>query len=156
LKQNRWFVPSHRFSFFATVSVVFLLPVTGAVMERVLIVDDEENTRIGLSKLLNRDGYQTKAAADGLEALEYLGQENIDLVITDISMPGMNGLDFLYEVRKLYPEIKVVMMTAYGGVDSYLNSMNLGAFDYLNKPVKLRDLKAILERIFVSESAVAQ
>ena len=125
-------------------------------MERVLIVDDEENTRIGLSKLLNRDGYQTKAAADGLEALEYLGQENIDLVITDISMPGMNGLDFLYEVRKLYPEIKVVMMTAYGGVDSYLNSMNLGAFDYLNKPVKLRDLKAILERIFVSESAVAQ
>lgn len=125
-------------------------------MERVLIVDDEENTRIGLSKLLSRDGYQTKAAANGLEALEYLGQENIDLVITDISMPGMNGLDFLYEVRRLYPGIKVVMMTAYGGVDSYLNSMNLGAFDYLNKPVKLRDLKAILERIFTSESAVAQ
>jgi len=125
-------------------------------MERVLIVDDEENTRIGLSKLLSRDGYQTKAAANGLEALEYLGQENIDLVITDISMPGMNGLDFLYEVRRLYPGIKVVMMTAYGGVDSYLNSMNLGAFDYLNKPVKLRDLKAILERILTSESTVTQ
>lgn len=125
-------------------------------MERVLIVDDEENTRIGLSKLLSQNGYQTQAAADGLEALECLGQENIDLVITDISMPGMNGLDFLYELRKLYPEVKVVMMTAYGGVDSYLNSMNLGAFDYLNKPVKLRDLIAILERIFTAESTVTQ
>ena len=125
-------------------------------MERVLIVDDEENTRIGLSKLLSQNGYQTQAAADGLEALECLGQENIDLVITDISMPGMNGLDFLYELRKLYPEVKVVMMTAYGGVDSYLNSMNLGAFDYLNKPVKLRDLKVILERIFTSEDTVTQ
>ncbi len=125
-------------------------------MERVLIVDDEENTRIGLSKLLSQNGYQTQAAADGLEALACLGQENIDLVITDISMPGMNGLDFLYELRKLYPGVKVVMMTAYGGVDSYLNSMNLGAFDYLNKPVKLRDLIAILERIFTSESTVTQ
>jgi len=124
-------------------------------MEKVLIVDDEENTRIGLSKLLSQDGYHVKAAAGALEALEYLGQEEIDLVITDISMPGMNGIDFLYELKRLYPKIKVVMMTAYGGVDSYLNSMNLGAFDYLNKPVKLRDLKAVLERIFTSRHSVA-
>lgn len=125
-------------------------------MEKVLIVDDEENTRIGLSKLLSQDGYHIKAAADALEALEYLGEESIDLVITDISMPGMNGIDFLYELKRLYPQTKVVMMTAYGGVDSYLSSMNLGAFDYLNKPVKLKDLKAVLERIFTSRCSVAQ
>ncbi len=123
-------------------------------MEKILIVDDEENTRIGLSKLLGRDGYQTLTAADGMEALKCLAAADIDLVITDINMPGMNGLDFLYELRRLYPDIKVVMMTAYGGVDSYLNSMNLGAFDYLNKPVNLHDLNAILGRIFAPQSTL--
>ncbi len=125
-------------------------------MERVLIVDDEENTRIGLSKLLTQSGYLTRTAGNGMEALACLGEEPADLVITDINMPEMNGLDFLYELKKLYPETKVIMMTAYGGVDSYLNSMNLGAFDYLNKPVKLRDLKLILERVTTPRRSVAQ
>ena len=116
-------------------------------MQRVLIVDDEENTRIGLVKLLAQEGYDAKAVADGFEALEYLNDGGIDLVITDINMPGMNGLVFLRELNQTYPEIKVVMITAYGGVGSYLESMNLGALEYLHKPVKLKDLRAVLSKV---------
>ncbi len=116
-------------------------------MQRVLIVDDEENTRIGLVKLLAQEGYDAKAVADGFEALEYLNDGRIDLVITDINMPKMNGLVFLRELNQTYPEIKVVMITAYGGVGSYLESMNLGALEYLHKPVKLKDLRAVLSKV---------
>ena len=121
-------------------------------MERVLIVDDEENTRIGLVKLLCQEGYQTEAVANGFEALEYLDKRMVDLIITDINMPEMNGLIFLRELNQAYPDMKVIMITAYGGVDSYLESINLGAFEYLNKPVKLNDLKTIISRMFSQAS----
>lgn len=117
-------------------------------MERVLIVDDEENARIGLKKLLVLDGYRVDAVANGFEALEFLDQNSVDLVITDINMPEMNGLVFLRELNRSYPTINVIMVTAYGGVESYLEAMNLGAFEYLNKPVRLEELKAVMERIF--------
>jgi DNA-binding NtrC family response regulator len=117
-------------------------------MERVLVVDDEENARIGLVKLLCQDGYRAEAVANGFEALEYLGEKEVDLVITDINMPEMNGLLFLRQLAQLFPEMKVVMITAYGGVDSYLDAMNLGAFEYLNKPIKLKDLRFVLSRVF--------
>lgn len=121
-------------------------------MERVLIVDDEENTRIGLVKLLGQEGYQAEAVANGSEALEHLSTQQVDLIITDINMPEMNGLIFLRELNQSYPEMKVIMITAYGGVDSYLEAINLGAFEYLNKPVKLNDLKAIMGRMFAQTS----
>jgi DNA-binding NtrC family response regulator len=117
-------------------------------MESVLIVDDEENARIGLKKLLANDGYKVAAVANGYEALEHLGSHSVDLVITDINMPEMNGLVFLRELNRSYPAISVIMVTAYGGVESYLEAMNLGAFEYLNKPVKLAELKAVIERLF--------
>ena len=120
-------------------------------MERVLIVDDEENARIGLQKLLSRDGYQVSAVANGYEALDHLSRHPADLVITDINMPEMNGLVFLRELNWAHPTVSVIMVTAYGGVESYLEAMNLGAFEYLNKPVKLDELKAVMARIFNRE-----
>jgi len=117
-------------------------------MEKVLIVDDEENARIGLKKLLSREGYQVAAVANGFEALDHLDQDTVDLVITDINMPEMNGLVFLRELNRSYPTTSVIMVTAYGGVESYLEAMNLGAFEYLNKPVKLDELRAVMNRIF--------
>jgi len=117
-------------------------------MERVLVVDDEENARIGLKKLLALDGFQVAAVANGYEALEHLQKHPVDLVITDINMPEMNGLVFLRELNRSYPAVNVIMVTAYGGVESYLEAMNLGAFEYLNKPVMLEELKAVMERIF--------
>ena len=117
-------------------------------MKRVLIVDDEENTRIGLVKLLGQEGYQVEAVANGFKALEYLSKKKVELVITDINMPEMNGLIFLRELSQSYPEIKVIMITAYGGVGTYLESMNLGALEYLNKPIKLTDLRAAMQKSF--------
>ncbi len=117
-------------------------------MERVLVVDDEENARIGLKKLLALDGYHVDTASNGYEALEYLYRHSVDLVITDINMPEMNGLVFLRELNRSYPSVNVIMVTAYGGVESYLEAMNLGAFEYLNKPVRFEELKAVMDRIF--------
>ncbi|MCF6180172.1 MAG: response regulator, partial [Geopsychrobacter sp.] len=99
-------------------------------MKKILIVDDEENARIGLSKLLSQEGYQVNAVANGHEALSYLGHEQVSLVITDINMPEMDGLVFLRELNREYPSTDVIMITAYGGVESYLEAMNLGAFEY--------------------------
>jgi DNA-binding NtrC family response regulator len=115
-------------------------------MDKILIVDDEENTRIGLVKLLAQEGYCAEAVANGFEALESLKSGSFSLILTDINMPEMNGLVFLRELNQTYPELKVVMITAYGGVDSYLEAMNLGALEYLHKPVKLRDLQTVLSK----------
>jgi len=117
---------------------------------KILIVDDEENARIGLSKLLTQEGYEVAAVANGAEALDYLGRQKVHLVITDINMPVMNGLAFLRELSDRHPSTQVIMMTAYGGVESYLEAMNLGAFEYLNKPVKLDELKSVMRKIFSS------
>ena len=125
-------------------------------MARVLVVDDEENTRIGLVKLLCQEGCQTEAVANGFEALEYLKNIMVDLVITDINMPEMNGLVFLGELNRTYPEVKVVMITAYGGVGPYLEAMNLGALEYLHKPVKLNDLRAIIGKTFNRTSSLGK
>jgi YesN/AraC family two-component response regulator len=116
--------------------------------KKILIVDDEENARIGLSKLLSQEGYQVNAVGNGHEALDYLKGEQVNLVITDINMPEMDGLSFLRELNREYPSTAVIMITAYGGVESYLEAMNLGAFEYLNKPIKLDELKVIMKKIF--------
>lgn len=120
----------------------------GLLMKNILIVDDEENARIGLSKLLSQEGYRVDAVANGHEALDYLDQKRVSLVITDINMPEMDGLVFLRELNRDYPSTDVIMMTAYGGVESYLEAMNLGAFEYLNKPIKLDELKSVMKKIF--------
>jgi len=119
----------------------------GASITKILIVDDEENARIGLSKLLGQEGYQVNSVANGCEALDYLRREAVNLVISDINMPEMNGLAFLRELHHHHPETHVIMITAYGGVESYLEAMNLGAFEYIHKPVKLDELKSVMRKI---------
>ena len=69
-------------------------------------------------------------------------------MVTDINMPEMNGIAFLRELNKSFPNTNVIMVTAYGGVESYIEAMNLGAFEYINKPVKIEELKSILQKIF--------
>jgi len=119
----------------------------GEEIKTVLIVDDEENARIGLSKLLSQEGYQVSSAANAGEALEYLSRKPVSLVISDINMPEMNGLSFLREIHNHHPGTHVIMITAYGGVESYLEAMNLGAFEYIHKPVKLDELKSVMRKI---------
>ncbi|MBK5274500.1 MAG: response regulator [Desulfuromonadales bacterium] len=118
------------------------------VMKRILVVDDEENARIALSKILTRQGYDVASAGNGYEALNYLRGKEVELIITDINMPEMNGMAFLRELNRSYPASNVIMITAYGEVESYIEAMNLGAFEYINKPVKLEELNKIINKIF--------
>ena len=120
--------------------------------KRILVVDDEENARIGLSMLLSKEGYVVDSVSNGFEALNYLRQQEVNLIVTDINMPGMNGIAFLKELNKSFPQSNVIMVTAYGGIESYIESMNLGAFEYINKPIKVDELKSILKKIFKESS----
>ncbi|HEX2770634.1 MAG TPA: response regulator [Geobacteraceae bacterium] len=124
----------------------------GKQPKRILVVDDEENARIGLSRLLSNEGFLIDSVANGFEALNYLRQQEVDLIISDINMPEMNGIIFLKELNKSFPKSNVIMITAYGGVESYIEAMNLGAFEYINKPLKIEELKSILKKIFKEPS----
>jgi DNA-binding NtrC family response regulator len=116
-------------------------------MSRILVVDDEENARIGLKKYLEGQRHQVVAAADGEEALSQLKVQQPDLVITDVNMPQMSGLVLLERMAQKFPAIPVIMMTAYGGIDGYLQSKNLGVLEYLTKPLRLAELKHLVDRI---------
>jgi len=120
--------------------------------KRILLVDDEENTRMALSRLLTREGYIVDTVANGFEALNHLREHDVNLIVTDINMPEMNGIEFLRELNRSFPGSNVIMITAYGGVESYIEAINLGAFEYINKPVKIEELKSVLERIFSTKS----
>jgi DNA-binding NtrC family response regulator len=127
----------------------------GQKIKKILVVDDEENARIGLSKLLSQEGYDVDSVANGYEALEFLRRKKVNLVISDINMPEMNGLAFLRELNRSYPSTHVIMITAYGGVESYLEAMNLGAFEYIHKPVKLDELKSVMNKICGNNKALS-
>jgi DNA-binding NtrC family response regulator len=110
-------------------------------------VDDEENTLAVLSDILTHDGYDVSLASNGLEALNYLRSKDVELIITDLIMPEMNGLIFLRELSNIHPATNVIMVTAYGEVESYLEAMTLGAFEFINKPVNYADLKKAINKI---------
>lgn len=116
--------------------------------KRILLVDDEENARIALSRLLSREGYIVDTVSNGFEALNHLREHDVNLIVTDINMPEMDGITFLREVNRSFPGSNIIMITAYGGVESYIEAINLGAFEYINKPVKIEELKSILHKIF--------
>ncbi|PLX83983.1 MAG: response regulator [Desulfuromonas sp.] len=119
----------------------------GETIKKILIVDDEENARIGLSKLLSQEGYLVDSVANGFEAMDFMRQNKVNLVISDLNMPEMNGLTFLRELSRHHPSTHVIMITAYGEVESYLEAMNLGAFEYIHKPVKLDELKSVMNKL---------
>lgn len=116
--------------------------------KRILLVDDEENARLALSRLLSREGYIVDTVSNGFEALNHLREHDVNLIVTDINMPEMDGITFLREVNRSFPGSNIIMITAYGGVESYIEAINLGAFEYINKPVKIEELKSILHKIF--------
>lgn len=115
---------------------------------RILLVDDEENARLALSRILSKEGYLVASVSNGFEALSYMREQDVNLIVTDINMPEMDGISFLKEVNKSFPGSNVIMITAYGGVESYIEAINLGAFEYINKPVKVEELKSILKKMF--------
>src|ERR1700690_3536815 len=113
---------------------------------RILVVDDEVNARSALTELLRDDGYVVEAAADGFKALGKMADFAPDLVLTDLKMPGMDGIQLLGKLHEQDPELPVVVMTAFGEVETVVNAMRSGARDYLNKPVNVGELSVVLGR----------
>lgn len=114
--------------------------------KRILVVDDEENLRRVTQLKLHQAGYEAMTASDGAQALELLARNPQDLVITDLKMPGMSGMELLQAIREGYPEIVVIVVTAFGTIESAVEAMKLGAFDYIIKPVNADALKLVVSR----------
>jgi DNA-binding NtrC family response regulator len=113
---------------------------------RILVVDDETNARTALSELLRDEGYVVEAAADAFKALGKAADFAPDLVLTDLKMPGMDGLALLARLREDSPDLPVVMMTAFGEVETAVRAMQAGARDYLPKPVNVAELIVVVAR----------
>jgi DNA-binding NtrC family response regulator len=111
---------------------------------KVLLVDDESDFRELLAKRLGKRGIKVNTAGDADAALQLLSEGSYDVVVLDVRMPGMSGTDALREIKKRWPLVEVVMLTGHAQVDVALQGMQLGAFDYLLKPV---DLDALLYRL---------
>lgn len=112
----------------------------------ILIVDDEKGIRDGLRLFLKREGHLTFTAADGQEAIEILEKNDIDLVISDLKMPRIDGDELLAFIKKNYPCIKVIILTGHGTVETAVESMRNGAYDFLIKPLNLEKLGLIVKR----------
>jgi len=107
---------------------------------RVLVVDDEERFRANLARMVALEGLEVRALAGGREALAILAEEPFDVVILDLRMPDMNGLQVLTEIKKLRPETEVIILTGHASLDAAMDIIRLGGYDYLLKPCPLEDL----------------
>lgn len=112
----------------------------------ILVVDDEGPIRYSLSKTLQRVGYQVSTAASGEEALAILTEHPHDVVLTDIRMPGLTGVELLAKIKEQAPEAIVILMTAYASLSTAVESLRLGAHDYLIKPVSTQDVRQSVSR----------
>jgi DNA-binding NtrC family response regulator len=113
---------------------------------RILIVDDEKHQRDILEMILQSEGYETMAASNGRHAMQALGSQAVDLILTDLKMPDMDGIALLSELLKTQPGNCVILMTAHGTIDSAVDAMRKGAFDYLTKPLEREALLHVIRR----------
>jgi two-component system response regulator (stage 0 sporulation protein F) len=113
---------------------------------RILVVDDEEHTRLGYAEVLRLEDYTVDVAENGAAGLEMVKKNQYDVIVTDLRMPEMDGTMFIENLRKFDNEVKVVVITAFGSFKSYKKATSLGVVEYINKPVRAKDLKdAILK-----------
>src|SRR3989338_8737013 len=112
---------------------------------RVLVVDDEDSIREFLEIMLKREGYAVEVAASAQAAIEKLNQQPVDIVVTDIAMPEMNGIELLGRIKQLRVDMAVIVMTAHGSTNSAVEAMKLGASDYLTKPFQIEEMKIAIQ-----------
>lgn len=125
-------------------------------MAKILIVDDEENVRKILSIQLKRLGHETQEAENGVKALDCLKASEFNCLITDLKMPEMDGLELLQLTRKRYPQIPVIMITAHGTIDTAVEAMKRGAFDYVTKPFDQKEFLVTIDRAIRSSEEMAK
>jgi len=119
----------------------------------ILVVDDDADMREMVHDMLKDRGHQVTTSGSGQEALKLLGEEDCAVVLTDLRMKGMQGIELLTEIKKTFPDISVILMTAFGSVETAVEAMKYGASDYLTKPVKKDELIRVVERV-IRESAL--
>jgi len=113
---------------------------------RILVVEDEKSMRELLRILLEGEGYDVVSASDGLDGASYIERDIFDLVITDIKMPGLDGFELLKKIKDISPETLVIMVTAFGTSESAIEAMKLGAYDYINKPFNVDEIRLIVRK----------
>jgi DNA-binding NtrC family response regulator len=116
------------------------------VQSRILVVDDELNIREALVTLLEKKQYQVRGAGMAEEALKELEAAPADLILTDLKMPGMGGMEFLRQLKQRWPDIEVLVMTAFGSIETAVESMRCGAYDYVTKPIDRERLAVVVEK----------
>ncbi|MEL6820667.1 MAG: sigma-54 dependent transcriptional regulator [Calditrichota bacterium] len=120
---------------------------------RILIVDDDANLRVGMSTILEDEGFEVAEAENGRDGIEKLGRGVYDLIITDYKMNEMDGLRFLEQLKQEYPSLKVIMVTGFGTIENAVEAMRLGAINYITKPIKPKKLvQVVKETLHVSDS----
>jgi len=117
-----------------------------SVKGRLVVIDDEVNAAAALETLLKEDGYEVARAHDARSGLSLLEKTEPDVVLTDLRMPGMDGLELLARIKEIRPETMVILMTAYGTVKTAVKAMKLGAEDYLSKPIDVEELEVVLQK----------
>lgn len=114
--------------------------------KKILIVDDQNGIRILLMELFGNEGYQMFQAANGKAALEVVEQDVPDLVLLDMKIPGMDGLEILKHIKSTHPQIKVIMMTAYGELDIIKQARDLGAISHFTKPFDIDEMRNVVDQ----------
>jgi DNA-binding NtrC family response regulator len=122
-------------------------PAAGAATDRVLIVEDDAAQRIGLQQLLRGWGFTADVAVDGQDALEKIPTIGPTIILSDLVMPRMSGLDLLSAIRQEDPDLTVVLMTAQGTVETAVAAIKQGAYDYISKPIDPQRLKILLDQL---------
>jgi two-component system, response regulator, stage 0 sporulation protein F len=129
---------------------------TGTETETILVVDDDPESRTIYSQFLGNSGYTIIMRPDGTSALSAVREvSSIDLVITDYQMPDMSGIDFVRDLRKIRPNVQVIMLTAYGNVETFFRSRDLGVFEFLNKPMRKIEFGRIVRAALENPGAAA-
>ena len=121
-------------------------------LKQLLVIDDEANMRHMLSTVLKKAGYQVDTASDGHEGLQLVSETQYDFILCDIKMPKMDGMEFLQSARELLSTTTVIMMSAYGSIDTAIEAMKMGAYDYISKPFKTDEVYLTLKKAEERES----
>src|SRR5262245_32922276 len=123
-----------------------LMPETTRKDATILVVDDEEDTATLLCDVLRRRGYNVEAVHSGAACLDYLRDGPVDVVVTDVQMPGMSGIELCEQLYVRYPDVAPIVLPGYGGVDNAISAIRAGAYDFLTKPVTGDTLQVAIDR----------
>lgn len=124
--------------------------------KKILLVDDEKNILKVMSASLKKEGYEVETSRSGEEAVGKIGTDRYNLVITDYKLPGLNGLDLLQEIKGKYPDMPVIILTAYGTIEKAVEAMKKGASNYLTKPLNLEELTLVVRDVIEKHALIEE